>query len=279
MAQLILLSITTIVAAIAAIFAALSYFRTRSASTESVITKDILSQALRSESEFVRAAGDENARGLRKELADALRSLQDGTLSAFTKLSEFIRSQIQDFGKQLDAGTNDIEKRIEGISAKLDEDLNKMGVDADRNRDTLRQTIEFKLDQAIEKQSLTSKDLREELNSSFERLRERVIETLNEASAHQKERLDNSTDALTSFGEKHEKSQEILRQVVEARLDRMRSENTAKFDELVSKQFATSKELREELNSSFDRLKKGVADTLTQSSDQQTNGWIKAPRR
>ena len=148
-----------------------------------------LAALVRSESEQVRKAGDDQARGLRQELGDSLRGFQETTLRGFRELSDRLENQVKEFGLKLDKGVLAIHDRAAAIAIKLDEDIARMGEDATRNRNSLRQTIEAKLEDASTKQSTAARELREEMTGSFRKLGLNVTETLGQYSDHQKERL------------------------------------------------------------------------------------------
>jgi DNA recombination protein RmuC len=214
-----------------------------------------LAALIRSESEQVRKAGDDQARGLRQELGDSLRGFQETTLRGFRDLSDRLENQVKEFGLRLDKGVLAIHERVAAIAVKLDEDIARMGEDAMRNRDLLRQTIEAKLDDASLKQSTAARELREEMTGSFRKLGLNVTETLGQYSDHQKERLENVTIALGALSEKQERAQEALKQAVENRLDAIRIENSAKLDEMrktVDEKLQSTLEAR--LGESFNRV-------------------------
>jgi hypothetical protein len=99
-------------------------------------------------------------------------------------------------------------------------------------RETLRTLIETKLDNSIVRQADESKILREELGGNFQRLGARVSESLTEASGVQKERLENVTNALGELSGKLEKAQEGLRSAVELGLDKLRTDNAEKLEQM-----------------------------------------------
>jgi DNA recombination protein RmuC len=93
------------------------------------------------------------------------------------------------------------------------------------------------------------------MTGSFRQFGASVAETLGKLGEHQKERLDNVTTAVSTLSEKHERTQEALRQTVEGRLDAMRGENAAKLDEMrrtVDEKLQSTLETR--LGESFNRV-------------------------
>jgi DNA recombination protein RmuC len=190
------------------------------------LTEAQLAELLRTESDRMRAANEEQVRGLRQELGD-----------------------------RLDKGIRAIDDRATAIGKKLDGDLARMGDEAMQNRDVLRKSVEDKLDSASTKQSSASKELRDEVNAGLERLGNKTSDTLVQIGNQQKERLDNVGEQLRTQADKHEKSQEALRQTVEGRLDAIRLENSAKLDEMrrtVDEKLQTTLEQR--LGESFNRV-------------------------
>ena len=252
-AELVLLVVATGCAGVAALFAALCFFRMQQ--LPSALTAQGATQILRAETDIVRTAIEDQARGLRQELGHSLKGFQELTLAAFGTLRDGIEAQVRGFGERLDAGTKAIDERAAAISTKLNDEMAQMRTEANANRETLRTLIEQKLDQSIGQQAHASKNLRDELSDNFHRLGTRVADSLTEAGQIQKERLDNVTGALTGLSEKLEKAQDSLRTAVEGRLDAIRQESATKLEEMrqtVDEKLQTTLESR--LGESFNRV-------------------------
>ena len=86
------LIVIAVLASLAALFAALCFFRMRPQA--SALTAQTAGQILRSETDIVRGAVEDQARGLRQELGRTLASFQDITLKAFGTLRDGIDVQI-----------------------------------------------------------------------------------------------------------------------------------------------------------------------------------------
>lgn len=213
----------------AAIFAFLAFLRAGAAAASS---QNSIAEMLRSEADRSRQVSEDQARGLRQELSENLRGFQETTLKVFRELSDSLGAQVREFGNRLDVGVKAIDDRATAIGTKLDTEIQGMGQEANKNRDALRQVIESKLDDAATKQSSAAREAREEIVGSFKILGSAVDGTLERVSQQQKERLENVTAALSTLTEKHDKSQEALRQTIEGRLDSIRTENAAKLDEM-----------------------------------------------
>lgn len=242
-------------AGIAALFAFLAFLRMSRKQLENQATIDQVSQVLRDESDRTRRSSDEGARALRQELGDNLRGFEETVLKVFRELGDAIETKVKQFGERLDEGVTTIDGRATAIVTKLDQDMARMGEEATTNRDALRQAVEVQFDHAATIQSTAAKDLREEMTDSFRKLGATLSDTLSDLGQHQKERLENVTTALSSLSEKHERSQEALRQTVEGRLDAIRNESTAKLDEMrntVDEKLQSTLETR--LSESFDRV-------------------------
>lgn len=251
--EVALLVIATAGVSVAALFAILCFFRMRQ--LPDVLTAHRATQILRAETDIVRAAVEDQARGLRHELGNSLKGFQELTLTAFGTLRDGIDTQVREFGQRLDAGTKAIDERAAAISIKLNDEMTQMRAEANANRETLRTLIEQKLDHSIGQQTEASKVLRDELGGNFHRLGTRVSDSLAEAGQIQKERLENVTGALTGLTEKLEKTQDSLRLAVEGRLDAIRQESATKLDEMrqtVDEKLQTTLETR--LGESFNRV-------------------------
>jgi DNA recombination protein RmuC len=251
--DLLLLGISSASAIIAAVFAILCFLSTRAAVPG--LTKETAAPILRSETEIVRTAVQDQARWLRQELGQSLTGFQDLMLATFGAVRDGIEGQVRGFGERLDAGIRAIDERAAGIAVKLNNDMAQMRSEANTNREQLRAVIEQKLDLNIKQQAETSKSLRDELGGNFQRLGSRVAESLTEASQIQKERLESVTGGLTGLSQKLEQGQERLRLTVEGRLDAIRQENSTKLDEMrqtVDEKLQSTLEAR--LGESFNRV-------------------------
>ena len=228
--ELLLLVPIAALAGLAALFAALCFFRMRPHA--SALTEQAAVRILRAETDIVRAAVGDQARGLRQELGRTLANFQEVTLKAFGTLRDGIDVQIRTFGERLDAGVKATGESVTTISTKLTNDMEQMRGEANTGRETLRGLIEQKLEQNISQQADSAKVLREELGGNFDRLGIRVASSLAETGQIQLERLENVTTALGALSEKSEKAQESLRLTVEGRLDAIRQDNAVKLDEM-----------------------------------------------
>ena len=173
--ELVLLVIATAGAGVAALFAFLGFLRTKQ--FPGALTAQGATQILRAETDIVRAAVEDQARGLRQELGQSLKGFQELTLAAFGALRDGIDAQVRGFGERLDGGTKAIDERAAAISTKLNDEMAQMRSEANTNRETLRTLIEQKLDDSIGQQADASKVLRDELGGNFHRLGTRVSES------------------------------------------------------------------------------------------------------
>jgi hypothetical protein len=123
--ELLLLSIGTVSASIAAVFAILCFFRIRT--PVAALTKETAAPILRSETEIVRTALQDQARWLRQELGQSLTSFQEMMLTTFGTIRDGIDGQVRGVGERLDAGIKAIDERAAGISTKLDNDIAQSG--------------------------------------------------------------------------------------------------------------------------------------------------------
>ncbi len=155
-----------------------------------LLTSQGAGQLLRTETEIVRGAVEDQAGRLRQELNQSLKAFQELTVAAVSGLRDGIEGQVRGFGERLDAGIKIIDERASGIATKLNGDMAQMKSEANTSRDTLRGLIEAKLDHSNRQQADAAKGLRDELGGNFQRLGSRVSESLGEASRMQKERLE-----------------------------------------------------------------------------------------
>ena len=131
--ELVVLIVIAVLASLAALFAALCFFRMRPQA--SALTEQAAGRILRSETDIVRGAVEDQARGLRQELGRTLASFQDVTLKAFGTLRDGIDVQIRTFGERLDAGVKATGESVTTISTKLTHDMEQMRGEANTGRE------------------------------------------------------------------------------------------------------------------------------------------------
>ncbi len=118
-----------------------------------------------------------------------------------------------------------------------------------------------RLDTSTQKQADVIKEQKTEMFDSFQRFTGNVNETLNSISEHQKERLENVGQSLNSLSEKQGKAQDALKETVERRLDALRTENTAKLEEM---RLTVDEKLQETLDKRLGESFKRVSEQLEQ---------------
>jgi DNA recombination protein RmuC len=177
-------------------------------------TAEAVAATVRTEADRGRTAGEEQARGLRKELGETIDRFQ-------TVLSN-----------RLDVAIESIRQPIGAMGQKLDADIARMGKDAGENRDTLRASIEGRLDSHGERQAAAGRELREELTGNFKHTADVLSATTRDLGVQQQDRLDKVAAELKGMSERQSTAQETLRQAVEGRLDAIRTENSVKLDEM-----------------------------------------------
>jgi DNA recombination protein RmuC len=209
----IVVLVLSAIAALSAFLVLLGLGR-KSIADQQAIAAETMASALRTESDRTRLEMAEHSRGLREELGNTIRGFEDS------------------FAKRLDTGIENIRTSISGLSQKLDADIVRMAQEATENRDRLRETIETKLDATDMRFTGSARDLREELTKNFMNTADVLAKSLQSFGESQKEQLGKVERELNVFSERQALAQETLRQTVEGRLDAIRSENSAKLDEM-----------------------------------------------
>jgi DNA recombination protein RmuC len=197
---------------VAALFAFLAFQRAGRPAAEAPGTQ--LAETIRTESDRTRSAAEEQARGTRQELADALRGFQDS------------------LAQRLDSGIEKIQAPVTAIGQKLDGDMTRMAESAAANRDALRAAIEGKLDAASQQSQEAARNLREELTGNFDKTSRMLAENMKGFGDSQHQRLGEVKQQVAEMGEKQAAAGEALRLTLEGRLDVLRQENSAKLDEM-----------------------------------------------
>ena len=222
-----------VLAALGLLFAILAYFAARGTARRRALTHDDIAELLRRETDYIRAAVDDSARGMRQETSGLLGHHTVGVQTAVKGLSDSLLQRIDAFGQHL------------GV----------MAATAETQHGALLSLTELRFDQFAATESDNARTLRDELGNSFQRMRQGVADTLTVASAQQKERLDATQSELKSLGEIHKVAGEQLRMTVEGRLDVVRQENAVKLEEIrqtVDEKLQTTLETR--LGESFNRV-------------------------
>ena len=197
---------------IAAIFAVLAFLRAGRMGEPAAGVG--MAETIRTEADRTRLAADEQARGTRQELAEAMRRLQDS------------------MALQLDSGIEKIQAPITGIGKKLDDEMVRMAEEAGRNRDALRLSLEGKLETSNQQSQDAARALREELTGNFDKSSRLLSETMKNFGDSQHQRLGEVKLQITGMSEKQAAASEALRTTVEGRLDKLREENSTKLDEM-----------------------------------------------
>ena len=247
--------LTTILAAMAAVFAFLTFFRNRQSDTKGKSLVELMSLLMRNESDRTRQAGDEQGRAARQELAEGLRAFQDATLRVFRELRDFQACEVRAFGERLDAGIRVIDERVAGIGGRLAEDNVKRSQEAITQAQGIRDLLESRTDDSERKRAVTARELKEELHGTIQALGSTFLQTFAQFGDQQKERLETVTMAVASLSGKHTAGQEALRLAVEGRLDHIRIENAQQLEAMrrtVDEKLQSTLEQR--LGESFSRL-------------------------
>jgi DNA recombination protein RmuC len=86
-------------AAATLILAALILFRLTRIVAQEPLTKDVMLQLLRGETDLLKRAAEDQARGVRGEVCENLRGFQETTVKSFGVLSDSANTQIRSFGE------------------------------------------------------------------------------------------------------------------------------------------------------------------------------------
>ncbi|TXL70853.1 DNA recombination protein RmuC [Vineibacter terrae] len=228
----IMLFTALVLGALAALFGVLAYLRLRRLQTAVSLTPQEAATLLRAEHDRLRDAVDGQSRNLRTELGDNLRGFQETTLKGFGALGTSLEAQAVGIGERVKVAVEKIEAETKGIAAKLDAELARMVEDATTGRDRLRGAIDERLEKSAQAQTDAGKDLRDQVLKGVGDLGKVTSTTLNQISEHQKERLDKVAAELARLVEQQDQKLGEIRTAVEGRLDKIRTENADKLEEM-----------------------------------------------
>lgn len=217
---------------LAFIIAVLGLLRGREPRDLQSLTREQAAELFRGEHDRLRSSLDEQFRGVRSELGEGMRGLQESNVRSMSELGKALEAQTTGIGERVDAGAKRIEDQSQSIREKLDAELKKMAEDATTNRDQLRTTIEGRLDQSATAQAETAKTAHENLLKGITDQGKAATDLLDTIGRQQKERLDTISSALADLTKQQDEKLEAVRKTVEERLDTLRNENSAKLDEM-----------------------------------------------
>jgi DNA recombination protein RmuC len=206
---------------------------------------------------------------LRSQIDTRLDQFTDKSALAARELREELSGSMQRLLEAMTQGLRASEERGLEIGRSVEHGLLRLATSASESQNTLREQIESRLDAFGDRSSNSARDLREELSTATKCLQESlantldarlteltqttsshgqgirtelhtglqaissaVRETLQLISQQQVERLDVLDQKVRSLIEQHGTAQEALKQVVETRLDKLRTENSQKLDEM-----------------------------------------------
>ena len=235
--------------------AVLGLFRARASGSSLALTREQAAELFRGEHDRLRDALDGQFRGVRAELGDGMRGLQESGVRNIADLGQALEGQTTGMGERMDAGVKRVETEVRTIGEKLDAELVKMALSATENRDKLRKAVEERLDKATTAQADAAVEARTLLLKGIQDHGKAATDLLGQISGHQKERLDGVTAALSELTAKQAEGLEAIRATVEGRLEVLRQENAAKLEEMrqtVDEKLQTT--LEQQLGNSFKRV-------------------------
>jgi DNA recombination protein RmuC len=224
--------LTLAVALLTAAISAILLSRRRAVGGQPGLSQEQATGLFRGEHDRLRDAVDAQFPGMRTELADVMRGLQDSGVRNFGELGKLLETQAAGIGERVEGGVGRIEAQTRGIGDKLDTELKTMAHEATANRDRLRSAIEERLGIAATAQAEAARTSNEQLLKSIDDNGKGSAELISRIGEHQKERLDTVARALGDLTIQQGGKLEAVRKTVEERLDVLRKENTAKLEEM-----------------------------------------------
>jgi DNA recombination protein RmuC len=262
-AELVLLVIATAGAGVAALFAILCFLRTQQ--LPDALTPQSATQILRAETDIVRAAVEDQARGLRQELGQSLKGFQELTHVAFGTLRDGINAQVRGFGERLDHGVKSTTESVTAISTKLAHDMEEMRAEASIGRENLRGLVEQKLEQNIAQQCDSARILREELGGNFGTLRDGINAQVRGFGERLDHGVKSTTESVTAISTKLTHDMEEMRAEASIGRENLRGLVEQKLEQNIAQQCDSARILREELGGNFEHLGIRVKESLAET--------------
>jgi hypothetical protein len=165
-------------------------------------------------------------------LGRLIRDEADGLRHSLEKHAQGSSARIDQLIAKLEIAVSKIDENVTAMAVQLNADIARVSTVAAESNDKLRHAIEAKLDDASAQQNRTSADFRESMGGNFEAFRNEINDVLRHLSAHQNERFEATNAAWASLKERYELEQNVLRETIEGRLDRLSSDNAASFEHM-----------------------------------------------
>jgi DNA recombination protein RmuC len=206
-------------------------------------------RAVRDETERMRAEGEARGRALREEVAATLQRVGDDIRATAKQLAEMQA------------------ERLDGMSGQIKALIET----SDHRQETLRNSVQLQFTDFRADLLHGTTALREEIAASLRLFGEQFLAGIARLGEAQRERLDAVVAQLAALTDATERKQEALRLAVEQRLDLLRTENTAKLEQVrqtVDEQLQSALEKR--LTESFARVSQNLEAVHKGLGEMQT---------
>jgi DNA recombination protein RmuC len=262
--------IAAILGFIAVLIAGANWFR--SLRSPDGLTRESAASLIRDEHDRLRIAIEEQLRGLRSELSEGVRGLQDSSIRGFGELTKALEAQTTGIAERVEAGVGRIEKQCLLINDKLDGEFQKLGRDASDNRDRLRVAIEERLDKAAFAQAEAAGHTRTAVLESIQEQGRATTELLDHVGRAQKDRLDQFGVAIAKVVEQGAEHFRSFRTSVEERLEKGAVAQAADSAEARSLLLAA---VQEQSKATTDLIRQ-IGDHLKEAVDKATSSQADA---
>ncbi len=164
---------------------------------------------------------DTSARGMREEIAAALKMLTESVVGTMNTTTDLQADQLKHFGDHLQVLTKVTGEKVDGIREAVD---GRLG--------TLQETSNARLDQMRDSANDSAKNCREELTASLRGFNDSIVKSMGEIAALQKDQLEGFAKQVVALTESNERKQDALRAVVEERFTLLQADNAMKLDQM-----------------------------------------------
>ncbi|MFZ5496720.1 MAG: DNA recombination protein RmuC [Verrucomicrobiota bacterium] len=196
-------------------------------------------RSLKDEFSHNRQESEEQARGLRTEVQNSLKTSTEALIQSLDRISSAQQSRLEDFSRQLAALKQANEQSAAQQRTELTDALSRFKEAQDKRlaetSAQLQQQIESfgrRLTEFGQNNQESSQQTRKDLAAALKDFRDSLQKQMSDSAGMQKQQLDSFATQLAGLTEKNEKKFDELRAAVEGKLAQLQADNATKLEEM-----------------------------------------------
>ncbi len=168
-----------------------------------------------------REESNNQARGLREELALSLKGFNDSVLKQMADVATLQKNQLETFAGTLMAASQNSEQKIEAMRDTLEKEFKALLQDNGQRLEMIRQDA-----------TAHAKQSRDETVSTLKSFNDSVLRSVSEMTTQHRGQMEGFSAQLVKLSESNEKKIEQLKVAVETRLTQIQQDNAIKLEEM-----------------------------------------------